>query len=794
MTSDILIEIEGIPTAWSGSGTTPPAGLPSWAADGQVVREGLAAVIPRPTTSVSPYTGEFELGGAATVALDLSDAIAHSVAPLVYLAAPMTALDLVVTVSSTVGLPVAGTIWIDRECIRYLGIAVPGSPGVLGPCVRGALGTTAKARTTTFPSGDPRGVYFEPPILLGRMASVWRYTPTVAELVYVGRVDAVGFGEGGYALDLLSISADLAGETIATGMGRRATLVGWVDHTMSVLQRSDVPPFGQSKNVYGLDFEIESSSSPMLATLPDAGYIRMGDEIVKWSRSELPALRLQVIALPAAILGVGDGIRVSDGRSLHVGDTIEFTDAATATVVRVQIVAMYRVAGTGVDIHHSGVGLAPAIGSYLTTPLRQRLLDITRGFSQTPIGEHRLVTDAISVAVVDGPVADTAIRLLVSGSGDGSVWDVFPAGVGAAIPSSMIDLASWTNVRAVGNALSRRWILDAPVSPRAILADLAHLTQSRIWCAADGTITAARKWPRYPGETTDATIGTDQAIAPPAWRIAADRIYSRWTWQIGGGEITVDFPDSREAYRGEEAPSPQTDGLILASSISYVRVLSTSFLRRFGRPCPTVTVDVSALDTPLHPGDLVELRLLAPNEAGGEGTTDTWEVIGYAPDDRDRATVTLLGLPPSGRHARIAPSGRVEAWDVAAQWIRLESSATSHFSPLAAVPAGFAGWISRGDGTEDGDWFHVDDTLRIWDVSTFGSGAVVSAPLVVAALGPAATALTFVGALPAWLAIGDLLRLDTYATVAASPPAPIRVGVFAALAVIAGAESSQWGA
>ena len=102
------------------------------------------------------------------------------------------AVDAVINVISTAAFPSAGTLYLGRETITYLGVTSTTFTG----CSRGQYGSTAQrhfAATTILQALGAPPVLDAPAEVVGRLASVWMLrvsgtTITHASLLFLGHV------------------------------------------------------------------------------------------------------------------------------------------------------------------------------------------------------------------------------------------------------------------------------------------------------------------------------------------------------------------------------------------------------------------------------------------------------------------------------------------------------------------------------------------------------------------------------------------------------------------------------
>ena len=193
---------EGMPTVSALSITSPPTlwwpgnTLANWTnhvkpwMDLSQGFEFSERAIPTQPTMLEVSEIEFnfsDVGGAATAFFSQRDS-----AKATFITADVAPSDAVLSVISTAAFPSAGTLYLGRETITYLGTTATTFTG----CSRGQYGSTAQrhfAATTILQALGAPPVLDAPAEVVGRLASVWMLrvsgtTLTHASLLFLGHV------------------------------------------------------------------------------------------------------------------------------------------------------------------------------------------------------------------------------------------------------------------------------------------------------------------------------------------------------------------------------------------------------------------------------------------------------------------------------------------------------------------------------------------------------------------------------------------------------------------------------
>ena len=467
------------------------------------------------------------------------------------------------------------------------------------------------------------------------------------------------------------------------------------------------------------------------------------------------------------------------------------------------MVFVQEVLGTGYNVYHSGNGTNPAVSGAVTTPLRQRIEVLSRGQLDTSPQDHSIGEEVTSILPMRGDNVDMVLRLLISGSGGGGTYDTLGADIGASIDPADIDVDSFDALRLY--SLPRAYLLEQPITPKSLLTDLARVTGGRVFVGADGLIRARRADALYPGAASTVSLtNTDDLTAGtiPHWRISRPKIYNAWGWPFGKHKAHFLDQESIDQYGRSELPSPSSQQFFMSVSLSTATGVADGVLLRWSRPNPwlemVVGVDELAM---LEPGQRVAVTMPhIPDEQGGEELfgTELWECISYAPTESESARIIMLRLPTQEDVGLIAPSGRVQSFDIPGKWVILEPESTTHYAAASTRLPGMSDILGSGeDGTEDVDWFLNSDELTLWDQSTLGAASATTATATVTAIDYATRKITL-SAIPAWVAAGDLVRLANYNATKVGANSTERLDWFAALAdstpVVGGTDNPyRWG-
>lgn len=773
---DYILEIEGCATAFAGRYL---AGAPvSWATS---IVEALVEVPPMQTMGVDIMSGDFQSGGLSVrVATGHAQILNRRDAPRTYLTAALGAADTTVTVSTTSGFPSSGTIWIEQEAITYTGTTATTFTG----CTRARLGTTQAAHALSLGlAGSANPVYGYMPFLEGRRAFVRRYDPSAsspsATTVAAGFIDSLTWSADGLEVALVSVAQLLEEPRITSERLSRGELRGSI-----VSRQRGYYVIGDTESHHTDLFWAVDYGTPLAVS--EYAWVTVGDELMRYRTLTTPTDKV----ITTGSNTYGPYLVVTSQIPWRVGDLIEFVDSGSGDTVWVRV---SRVDVSGLTyLWYSNASYAPSAGDTITSVGVYHLQGLLRRRPE----KHEQGSEIRQTIVLDMDHCDAVLSLLLSGNGSGSWYDVLPSGVGAGLSTSDVDVSSFDAVRPY--SVPRRTVLDGAVTGKELLSELAQLTGSRIYIAPDGRLSARRDYSPYPDIVSAASITTSNALAVPQWGTRTSTIANLWRWPLAdGSEITFRDEGSIAKYRIRAMSEPKSELLIIADS-GLIEAAALSVLRRFAEPCPEVTVDIAHEETPLHPGSIVALTIPhLPDQSGNAGLSAAlFEVIEWSPTSNQSATVRLLRLPPVERVGLVAPAGIVSG--VAGAVVTIQARSTSHLAPSSAASSALSAILGGGtNGTEDAHWFLVDDPVQLIDVSTLGNTPPTTSTTTITAINYATRQITL-AAVPGWLAAGDLIRLDTYATMQAGATASQRLPYFTAWSdatpdLPGGDEAYYWG-
>lgn len=772
------VEIEGVAVALVSKVVS---GAPlSWATS-QV--EALLNVPVIQTMGVDPLSGDFQHGGLTLMLGTGHDLLLNRRSvPETYLTAELSAIATTVTVNSTSGFPSSGTIWIEREAISYTGTTATTFTG----CTRAKYGTTGVLHPISLGYGAAKNTIFGyNPNLERRRAYIRSYDPGLssptATTIASGYIDVITWDSSGLSLSLVSVAQRLDEPAIKAIQLPTGQLRGSI--TQRVKGGYVIGPTEPHHTdiFWAVDFGTPLDTSPY-------AWVMVGEELVKYRAITAP----EDTVVTTGTGSFGPYMVVTSQVPWQEGDLAEFVDSGSGDTVWVRITA---ITGAGLtNLYYSDASVAPAAGATVTSVGVYHLQSLIRSRKQ-PV-KHDVGEEIRQVIVIDMDHCDAVMSALMSGSGYGGIYDVLPSGIGMGLSTDEVDVSSFDTLRSY--SVPRRLILDGEVSGKDLLTELAQLTGGRIFVTGEGKIKARRDFSPYPDLVYPTAITTENALAIPAWSSSVARIGNYWRWPLAdGGEFVFRDERSISKYRIAELPEPKSEALTVADS-GLVEVVAMSVMRRCAEPCPEVTVDIAHEETAVEPGSLATITLPhLPDQAGNAGLSGaSYEVIEFAPSENQSATVKLLRLPPTGRVGLVAPAGIVSG--VAGSVATIYPRSTTHLAPSVAVSSALSGILGGGvDGTEDAHWFLVNDPVQLIDKSTLGNSPPTTATTTITAINYATRQITL-AAVPGWLADGDIIRLDTHATVTAGATASQREPYFTAWSddtpeLPSGDESYYWG-
>lgn len=771
---DYLLEIQGEDVAFTGSQAN--AAPVSWS---QSLLETIMEPPPIQTMDVDPYDGSFGNGGMSVMVIECEAYLRdRKASPITTLTADLAAGATTANVASTSAFASSGAIWIGREAIAYSGKTATSFTGL----TRGAYGTwDVDHAKTQAPANTKTEVYGFNPTLFGRKCWIHSFDPTdplnTKVTIAVGYIDGVTFSATGFQFALISVAQALEDESIGTGLRASGTILGSLEQVRNnTLVHSVLSDKATSNDLLveldDLTYPFPYDTSATAGQLADVAslWLKAGDEVIKARKSAYPAFVRPVNNVDVSAFG--PRIQTIIPPFLRLGHAIRFTDSATSLVIDATV--------TRIDsgyITHSAVGYAPAVATTWSTPGIQLFSGLDRAQAGTKAGEQREGLEMQQVYVQESDHVDSVLQLLHSGNDSGNAYDVLPGWIGAGVRATEIDTDSFDALRPYSTPIVR--VIDGPMSPKRILKDLAHITGGRVFVSQDGKVTARRDFAPYPDTTAVYTADYDKATEIPSWATRTDRVYNQWTWKMPG--VTTNFAMDRSvALYGERSLPEIETGLVVAGvSLGVAEAVAIATLMRHDRPNPEITITIAEDSAViLQPGQVVSVTFLhLPDQEGGSGiTSELYEVIEYAPSG-ETVSVRLLRLPQQDNVGLIAPAAIVQG--VSGSDITLKASSVTHLaSSQSRLNTELTQILGAGeDGTEDADWFILHDAVQFIDASTLGGATPTTANTTITSVNYA-TRIIQVATLPGWLAAGDYMRLDTYATTKAGALQPLRTPWF----------------
>lgn len=762
---DYLLEIQGDNTVFTGRGTSNPP--TTWSQTDLV--EAIISAPPIQSMDIDPLSGNFGNGGVSFVAVEAASwMLERKTSPITTLTADLSKAATTINVTSTSAFPVSGTVWVNGEAISYTGKTATSFTG----CTREQLGTFGKAHDAIqSPANSKTKVYGFNPGWMARRCLLHSFDPAdpvnTKVTIATGYIDDITFTDTGFSFGLISVAQRLESQSIATGLTASGRLRATLDNIGN--RRALAGNLGAKMQSAELIVELEDYNNPfpydttVLSGRYGAvtnGFIKIGSEYVRYRTTAYPGIGFAVNNTGSSA-GFGPWIQAGVYPPvLRAGDAIEFTDSATGVLVRTNITRIVL----GSNIYHAAHGKAPAIGDRVSAPGLQLLANLERARVGTKAEDHEAGAEISQVWIQSADHVDSVLQFLHSGNESGGTYDVLPSWIGAGIPGVEIDTDSFDALRPY--SLSSTTVIEGPVSPKEILADLALVTGGRIFITQAGKITARRDFAPYPDTYAIYTLDVDELAAIPSWNIRVDRIRNMWTWQTSNNVVMhFHIQESKERYGARELPRPKQE-LLTNASFATAEAIAAATLLRYAEPMPEIAAEVPEEDSNiLEPGQVVGVTIgHLPDQQGGEGLTDEfYEVIEFNPNG-ERSHLRLLRLPQQGNVGLIAPAGIVAS--VSGSDIVLEPTSTTHLaSSVNRLNTPLTDILGSGrDGTEDIDWFLAGDSLQLVDESTLGSATPTTASVVIDSIDYATRTITLTTAVPAWVAAGDYVRLDDYLT------------------------------
>lgn len=722
--------------------------------------------------SVDLDTGESDAGGMSLRCGDLSSLLADlAIRPVATVASDVAAGDGTITISDASSLPSSGRVWIGGEAISYSLITT----NTLTVSARGALGTDAARHLVG------AEVYAANPTIFGRRCVLRWHNQGATSLStawtrFVGVLDGVQWIDGAYVLSILSVSQAvrdqeaLAMPYLRGKLGARFRLGDEIDADVENAQG-----FAQSVAHRGF------------------GHLRVGDEVIEVASVGWPRRSMEIsnysppneVFIPAPFLW-------------RVGQRVDITNSGGAIKVKGAMIAELFDAPLGNE-RAILTGIPPSYSHDAGDLLRANytitaaLAAIKRGVLGTPVIDHEEGEEVEELRVLEGDaVRDILLPVLCSQTGNGThgaesgLYDVLPSGWGLALPARYIDVDGLLGVLDAGRSGLRRYVFREGVAVMELVRWLAQTAGASVFWNELGALTAKVWADVYGGEQTD-LLDLSILTRPPQIRAGIGQLRNhlqvKCDFDPRDGEpshtIFVEVAESSRRY-GRRSENIEDTGLLSDASLDTVGGVLADILELRAYPFPLVSVSARIQrGRSYRPGDLVRFRSPhVPNLEGSKGIADgVWRVISVTPQDSQGIIDLDLFFcgKPEGL-GRIAPCAIVKS--VSGDDVELEPAAVTGFAPqdYDADPPPFYDL----SGQEDAYWFLDGDKIAFWDVSTFGGTPTIAGATVL--LADYGSLVLETDGAPGWLAAGDLVRFDEWASFASGATASERLPYFLALA------------
>lgn len=771
---DYLLEIQGESVAFTGAQND--SGPVTWS---QSLLEAIIKPPPIMTMDVGPYDGTFGNGGMGVGMIECASYVQdRKTSPVTTLTADVTVGATTINVADTSAFPTSGAIWIDQEAYLYSGKTATTFTG----CTPASYGTWEAAHTQTLePANAKTEVYGFNPTLHGRKCWIHEFDPrdpsNTKVTIAVGYLDGLEFSDTGFTFHLLSVAQQLENQSIATGLRASGSVLGSLERVRNhkVIHTKFSEKATSDDLIVELDdtrypFPYDDSATAGSLVDVDNCWLMVGSEVMLARKSAYPAFVRPVNNVDVS--SFGPRIQTIVPPYLRLGHTIRFTDSATSKVINTTIVKI-----EGHYITHAAVGYAPAVASTWDTPDLQLLTNFERAKAETKAEDHDAGTEVKQVWVQEADHVDSVLQLLHSSNGSNNAYDTLPDWVGAGVRETEIDTDSFDVLRPYSTPIVR--VLDEPLAPKQALVHLAHVTGGRIFVSEDGKVTARRDFAEYPDTDSAYSLDIDEATKIPLWRTDTGLVYNHWSWNMRGVAANFRMERSTRKYRERKFPEVSADFLVAGVSLGLAEAVAVSTLMRYDLPTPEITVEIPEESSNiLQPGQNVSVTFLwLPDQAGGEGiTSGLYEVVEFSPNG-STVSLRLLRLPQQGNVGLVAPAALVQG--VSGSDVTLKSSSSTHLAPTQSkLNTPIADILGTGeDGTEDVDWFRVNDPVQIIDASTLGNATPTTANTTITSVNYT-TRVIQLGSKPAWLAADDIIRLATYATTKAGANQSLRTPYF----------------
>lgn len=765
----IVMEIAGHDVAYASHSAAPT----SWAS---TVRTSILSVPQGSVLSIDYDTLKADAGGTDIEVQDVSAELLHrSSDATTTLNGDHTASATTITVASTSGFASSGTFWLGAEAIAYSGTTATTFTG----CTRGALGTLATAHD------DASIVYSYSPTLLGRKCTLkWFDSAGATTTRYTGYIDAVDFTGSGYRLAILSSRKQFEDAKGLSPQQGKARLTAEVP----IINRFEIMFQGDEQGKF-LTLPSTSSNWPYW-------YMRVDDELIRYEAQHVtfPGFETTVLSVTSAYEVV-----LNNATGFRPGYTVEFMSGGS-------------VAGRGTITDRSGTTIKHNAGYSPTPGDTARVANVAlvegaqRGALWTRERLHVEGAEVTEYRVLSGNHVDIFLWLLLSDQGDktNTDYDILPVEWGCGIDSSLVDIDAFERI-CKPRSSARLYVLQDEVDIIEMMGQLSAATNCRIFWGSDGILTCTAVHDIYPLDAAGLALTASNIASIPRVRLDIQNVRNTWEWRsdydLDGDHralMRIEVAASKRVYGDRPMPIMQDRGMRSAEANGINFAVAKATLQQRSEPAEILTCDVLFDDAQTYtPGMLVAVTVGGiPNMAGGEGVQGAlFELLSFQPQENQAiATHTLVRRPSIARLGHVAPCALVASKSGSDVTLQARSSTLFAPSPLSPfTPPGGAGQA----GIDDVHWLLESDAIRFVDASTLGSATPTSASAAITAIDYATRIIT-VTSVPAWLASGDIVQLDDWATVLIGSNAPYREDVFLALAddstlSINGSDPYVWG-
>lgn len=773
----VLLEIAGCDVGFSANETAKALSCASWSTS---IQEAIRSVPNSQSMGVDPFSGDFSNGGTEIeLTKEAGILLVRSTQPITTLRADVSKTDLFLTVTDTTAFPASGTVWVGSEAVTYTAT----TPTTFAPAVRGALGTTEQAHTATLGTAKvSTPVYGFNPNILGRLAKVSWYdldqASPVPALKFHGVVDDFDFGGNCFVLRLISgakrfIDAEAMTGKFATGTFRGAYFPSYSGELKGLPAPTEKG--ANSTNSVVVDLKDKDVRFPLASDLGipwQLMFYRIGDELFGYSSNTTPG----GIVGPLGYIGTDPlygRYFTTDGFFLS-SDMIRWNTPGSSSFTYAQITRIFNApsaSGQALMIYHNA-NSDPSPGDVLSCAGRQKFSPLFRGRASTPQTRHDIGEEVSEVRMIHGNMVAVALRLMLSRDGNNSIYDNLPSEWGAGIDAAFVDLPSFQAL--IPETPTNTYFFDGPVQIKPLLMNIARLTGARIYVNTNGILTARFEREVWPDNQAvgDVTVDLLEQGSIPQWNPQMGNIFNAWTFKgnaVRGGDFLdqAHFEEPVSVYRYGRRPLDDYEDkhIHLSRDAATLEILAYTVMLRWSTPNPIVDLVLLVDDSliPWEPGQIIYLDLPhLPDFSGGAGISTMSELLEWSPNDMSGTVAVRVALmPPLGEVRLVSPAAEVQS--VAGAVLTMEQSITTHLSnPLGktGVPV-----LSR-PGTEDVDYFETNLPVQVVDRSNPANKHSTT----IASIDYGLREITL-ASLPAWtIAVGDVVRLDTFANVEAFNP------------------------